>query len=189
MPTTTKGLPYPSPANIPDVPGDIQRLAEALDPRLPGLKQGITTGAFTVNNSAVMTDDPAFRWTFPSGAAGFYRVELVTGYACSAAGADVQQAWRATGDVTFQSRFVLGAETATTSVAATLMAARPAATFTSAQIFGVIPTNNSHVREDLIVQVGGTGGYLQFQFAQAVATVADLVRFTNSFMVVTPLGT
>jgi hypothetical protein len=55
MPDTPGGFPYPAPTDRPDVPRDVQALAEAVDGRLGSLRFRLFGINIAVNNSATGT--------------------------------------------------------------------------------------------------------------------------------------
>lgn len=52
MPSTSKGYPYPAATDVPDVPADIQSLADAIN---AGLPRKVQVGSFTMSITASTT--------------------------------------------------------------------------------------------------------------------------------------
>jgi hypothetical protein len=178
MPTTLHGLVYPAPFDVPDVPADLQRLAEQLDAFIAVY---VRPTAADTHNTSTPHIDPQMQIVLP--AAGVYSVECTTGYSCPNAAVDVAQTWDATG-VTLQSRFAAGPETATANTASTLMVNRPIASFTSSQGFGIFSSGTTYVREELMVSTTGSGT-LKLRYAQNTNTAGvDVTRSALSHLII-----
>jgi hypothetical protein len=180
MPTTLHGVPYPAPFDVPDVPADLQEIAEMLDSQL---QMFVRPAAAATNGTALPAMDAAMAVTLQPGT---YRVEAITSYSVPSDGMDVQQAWATSGGITLGSRFVLGAEVAMTTALSTLMSSRPLAAFNTTGSFGVVTTASSYIREELVVTVTATAT-LTLTWAQNTATAGVLTRNILSHLLVTRL--
>jgi hypothetical protein len=63
MPTTSRGLPYPSPTVPPNVPVDVQALAEAVERLDPVAKGSVTLPGLSVAVQTVAVTFPVGRFT------------------------------------------------------------------------------------------------------------------------------
>ena len=180
-PSTLHGFSYPSPFDVPDVPADMQRLAEQLDPFIPLYVKPTTTDT---NNTAVAKGDAQLLVNMP--ATGVYLVEAFTAYSCPNVAVDVQQSWSAATGISLLSRFVTGPEVAMTSTASSLMVNRPLSQFLTAQGFGIASSGNNFIRDEMLVNVTIANAVLRLLFNQNVSTAGvDVTRQPGSYMVLT----
>jgi len=164
MPTTSRGLPYPSPTLPPNVPVDIQALAEALDAWLP--KQAAVTATQTLTaNSTTMQNVTAL--VLPLGV-GTWIVDVYTAYGSPAA-ADIKIGSTFSGTTTIATKLCVGPGTGTADVAANTTMRASAHGSSSAVSYGHDGSafaGVAHETHRLVVTAAGT---LQIQAAQNVA--------------------
>lgn len=160
MPTTTVGaLPYPADTDAPDVPSDLQALAEALDAYVPVVVY--KTATETVTSSTTLQNDDHLDIALQPGT---YRVRAVI-RAIGASGGDVKIAWAFSGTLTRANRTTMGPQLGTTDATNTAVRMVTAALGTAIG-YGTDGSAGSVIEEDLLLTVS-VAGTLQMQWAQA----------------------
>jgi hypothetical protein len=163
MPATSHGLPYPNPTIPPNVPVDLQALAEAIDAWLPKLLVPVT--AMTIVNSVTMVDVPGM--TAPVGV-GTYICESHWGLVGpAAADAKIAAVFSGTATGTTSVTMYDGPSLASTDASNGLSNSRVVGLGTPGG-FGTDGVNATHASmwHKLVVTVAGT---LKFQAAQNAA--------------------
>lgn len=183
MPTTAKGLPYPASTAAPNVPADLQALAQAVDAQLyvPRYKRKNT--AENVTNSIVMQDDDELLLSLP---VGNWRVEAFLNPSGPAA-ADVNIAWAFTGVLGVTHRACIGPATGMTSAGAVTSMRTTVHGITTQVSYGLDGTAASAIHEDLLLVVA-TAGTLKLQWAQNAANATPTVMAAGSTIYATPMA-
>jgi hypothetical protein len=172
MPATSHGLPYPNPTIPPNVPVDVQALAEAIDAWLPKLLVPVT--AMNIVNSVTMADVPGM--SAPVGV-GTYVCESHWTIGGPAA-ADVKIAAAFSGTATGGITMYDGPSLATTDASNGPSNSRVVG-LTTPGAFGIDGANATHASmwHKFTVTVAGT---LKFQAAQnAVNATATAIGVTS----------
>jgi hypothetical protein len=178
MPNTSRGLPYPSPTVPPNVPVDIQALAEALDAWLPKQATVITNQILTANSTTLQN---VTGMALALGV-GTWILDVYLAYNSPAA-ADIKLATAAfTGTTSSASKFCMGPGTGTTDVAANTTMRCSAHGSSSAVTYGHDGTASNgfaHETHRLVVTAAGT---IQIQAAQNAANAGVTSIIASSFM-------
>jgi hypothetical protein len=181
MPTTPKGLPYPASTAPPNVPADLQALAEAVDPWLSLGKRKLSNESVT--NSVAMQDDDELSVAL---GVGVWRVEAFL-HASGPAAADIQTAWTFSGATNGTNRACIGPGVGTASAINGAAVRTSVHALTTAVPYGVDGSVTSAIHEDLYLIVT-TAGTLRLQWAQATANATASVMASGSRLYATRLS-
>jgi hypothetical protein len=184
MPNTIHGLPYPASTDAPNVPVDLQKLAEALDAYVPVTIR--KTAAQSVTNSAALVDDTHL---FVDLTPGYYIVDAWLS-AGGPAAADIKTAWSFAGTIGGDNhRHCHGPQISTADVTATLARMSVHSLATSVP-YGTDGTATSAIHERLYVPVTAAGR-LRLRWAQNTAnvTASTLAAGWTSMLVTKAYGT
>jgi len=176
MPTTTPhGLRYPADTDPPDVPTDMQEIAEDVGAWLPLMRR--KSAPATRTNTATAAVDTDFSLTL---APGYWRVNAVLHYSGPAA-ADMRVRWVFTGAGGGQ-RSVLAPDVSTTNVLAGPMRSSQHTLLNTDVPFGTDGINTGVGYEDLLVSVTSPG-QLELWWAQQTANATGTTLGTNSRLI------
>lgn len=180
MPTTAKGLPYPASTAPPNVPADLQALAEGVDAWIPRYKRKAT--AENVTNSTSMQEDDELFFSLPVGA---WRVEAFL-HVTGAAAADVAVSWVFTGVAALSHRACIGPGLGTAGVTNSAFGRFSAHGLGTSSSYGLDGSAASAIHEDLLLVVT-TAGTIKLNWAQAVANATPSVMAVGSVIYATPM--
>jgi len=183
VPTTAKGLPYPASTAPPNVPADIQALAQAVDAQLYLARGKRKVTNENVTNSIVMQDDDELSFAL---GVGTWRVEAFL-HASGVAAADIQVSWLFSGVTAGTNRACIGPGVGTASATNGAFVRTSVHAITTAVTYGVDGSVTSAIHEDIWLNVTGAGT-LKLQWAQAVANATPSVMGGGSRLYVTPLA-
>lgn len=211
MPTTSRGYPYPLAADLPDVPADLQALADALDVDVQTLSDAFDahaadgTGVHGITDTSLLrtsADVPIIRavrktadetvnnsstlqnddhLALTVGANEVWQVELTL--LLSAANTTADWKFGFTGPAASQFRWAPFAATRW------LGATTPAVLHTISDSEGTGSENGIHGQALLGIYLGGANaGTLQFQWAQNAANLSDSKLLIGSCLIATKLS-
>lgn len=139
----------------------------------------IKTADEVVNNSAVLQDDDHLLFTTTANTN--YTIRLRVLFEVANATADFKYQLTHAGTTTRVRRFITRAAAAQTS--ATIPTAAPATAFDSTdQALTATQAGTGFIREDIILQVGGSGGVLKMQWAQNTQHASDVTVYEGSYI-------
>lgn len=169
MPSTAHGVPYPASSDPPNVPADLQKIADVLDSYIPLRVR--KTGTTYVTNNTTPQNDPDLKITLPYGT--FQITALIIPASTNLAGADLRVAWAFSGTTSSTpSRTCHGPGIATADATGGAANANRASAhnLTTAVAYGADGTTSSAIVEQFVMNVTSTGaGVLTLQWAQNTA--------------------
>jgi hypothetical protein len=178
MPTTAHGLPYPNPTIPPNVPVDLQSLAEAIDAWLP--KQASPAASFTLTpNSTTMQDVPGMSVVL---GVGTWVIDVYVSYNGPAA-ADIKIGSLFSGGLGAASiKHCVGPALGTTDVTANATMRASTHNSTTAVPYGHDGTATNGAIHEAHRLVASASGTFKIQAAQNTANAGNMQFGASSFI-------
>lgn len=180
--TSPHGLPYPAPTDTPDVPRDLQLLAEAVAPYLPLVKRKQSPTSRSTTTLAVDSDLSHVLGV------GYWRITAFFHYSGGgAAGAgDFRLRWTFGGTAS-GSRACLGPQVDTTNVLVTSMRSSQHSLLNTDVSYGTDGTLVGIATEDMFIVVT-VAGLWEIQWAQGTASATATTLATGSRVIYQKVG-
>jgi hypothetical protein len=186
MPTTARGISYPSSTGHTRIWEHIQDTANSVDTALNTLASITPFYVFKaatenlISSTSMQNDDELF---VNLKAGKIYSVEAIVSVVGDPA-ADIKTQWTFSGTLANSTKNVIGPASSTTTPSDTSILMRPFGV-TTAVTYGTSATAG-WIRENLYLEVL-TDGVLQFQWAQGTSTAVNTQVLSASRMIVSPL--